>query len=187
VAWIVGDAATIFNTQDGGVNWLEYTSTGTAFKSQYSSVVLYDVHFLDPLNGWIASSFGLLRTSDAGVTWEWRTSPYLNIFTITSVYFASTLSGWAAGLNGNIARTRDGGISWERQTSCTSFNSRSIIMVAEQEGWLVGDYGTICYTTSGGRVWTREFGTAVRCGFERWLMGFYITSDALLLALQLVT
>ena len=67
--------------------------------------------------------------------------------------FVDAQRGWAAGWNGTILATSDGGASWVPQTSNTSEHLWSVAFADGQRGWAVGGRGTILATADGGASW----------------------------------
>lgn len=55
----------------------------------------------------------VIYSDDRGVTWKQATVPVS--VTLTSLFFVSPQTGWAAGHDGVILTTADGGASWQRQ------------------------------------------------------------------------
>jgi|GEM_PF-1465637 len=70
-----------------------------------------------------------------------------------SVHFISTTTGWAAGENGSIIKTMDGGSSWTLLSSGTSETLRAIFFADANNGWAAGDQGTIVASADGGSSW----------------------------------
>jgi|YNPNPStandDraft_1061719.scaffolds.fasta_scaffold45267_2 photosystem II stability/assembly factor-like uncharacterized protein len=70
-----------------------------------------------------------------------------------SISFPTERDGWACGRFGTILRTSDGGATWTRQTSGTTFTLSSIYFTDTQNGWAVGNGGTILHTRDGGLKW----------------------------------
>lgn len=150
-------------------------------------VVLNTVFFFDKLHGWIGGEAGLvLYTENGGETWERTTLPRLPppeeeasdieytaeeleafgiIIPPPSVYglfFTSPLQGWAAGQDGALMRTQDGGREWEIQTTDIR-ESLYDIGIAGEKGWVVGDKGTILQSSNGGKQWKKvELGLEFR-------------------------
>ena len=87
--------------------------------------------------------------------------------------------GWAAGDNGTILHTEDGG-TWQKQASGTNARLNSLAFVTPQSGWAVGDKGTILRTEDGGDTWkSQASGTAETLEFvsfvtsqSGWVVGF---------------
>lgn len=72
---------------------------------------------------------------------------------IYSIHFEDINTGYAAGANGKILKTTNGGVVWIQQASGTTKNLRSIFFVSVSTGWAAGDAGTILKTTNGGANW----------------------------------
>lgn len=73
-----------------------------------------------------------------------------------SVTFPTQNEGWACGRWGTILHTADGGTSWSRQISGTSFTLVSICFSDAMNGWAVGANGTILHTPDGGKTWNAQ-------------------------------
>ncbi|MBN2213264.1 MAG: T9SS type A sorting domain-containing protein, partial [Bacteroidales bacterium] len=83
-----------------------------------------------------------------------QTSPTEEL--LLSVCFVNENKGWAAGENGTILRTTDGGINWillARQF----FDLNAVYFIDENTGWIVGDF-IILRTTDGGDNWIDQTG-----------------------------
>ncbi len=76
-----------------------------------------------------------------------------------TVFFSSPQHGWAAGWNGTIFHTQDGGTTWERQQSNTQTSIEEIHFVDKLNGWFYGKLENyevkpiIGYTDNGGKNW----------------------------------
>ncbi len=70
--------------------------------------------------------------------------------------FVSAEVGWVCGAFGTIARTRDGGNTWQAQSSGTLEQLFSIDFVNDRLGWAVGRSGTIVHTADAGDTWTAQ-------------------------------
>lgn len=67
-----------------------------------------------------------------------------------SVSFATPQSGWAAGWNGAVLHTEDGGSHWQVQPIAGAAKLLHLVSFATpKSGWAVG-WGTILYTEDGG-------------------------------------
>jgi photosystem II stability/assembly factor-like uncharacterized protein len=76
---------------------------------------------------------------------------------LNAVSFASSSTGWAAGMNGTLIRTTDGGSTW---TLLSQPTTNTIFGLTGLRGdtnrlWLVGLNGVTVYTTNGGSTWLR--------------------------------
>lgn len=100
----------------------------------------------------------------AGPTWDVMSSPTPNL--LYKLSFLDSLRGWAAGFNGTIIKTIDGGRSWEIQVSGLTNDIHDIAMLDDRFGWGLAFerfvdtltwYGTrILKTTNGGTTWTNQ-------------------------------
>ncbi|MCB0727595.1 MAG: T9SS type A sorting domain-containing protein [Ignavibacteriae bacterium] len=75
--------------------------------------------------------------------------------------FTDNLHGWAAGDDGVIIHTSDGGYNFEIQNSTIPFYINDIFFLNNRLGWVVANEflfsgTTILSTTNGGEVWTSE-------------------------------
>ena len=73
-----------------------------------------------------------------------------------AVHFVDKQNGWAAGEEGKIIHTRNGGIRWIEQQSNTEEPLLGIYFNDAQNGWVVGVKGLILHTADGGETWERQ-------------------------------
>jgi len=147
--WAVGYNGTIIHSEgDNLIKWHEQES-GT-------EKMLLSVFFIDTENGWaVGQDETILRTTNGGQDW-------INISGIGSehyfsVYFLDENNGWlaaAAGYNGVIKKTTDGGETWKRSIIPAS-RMNSIYFPDSNNGCAVGDGGVIFRTNNGGVDWTQ--------------------------------
>lgn len=102
------------------------------------------------------------------------------------VHFFTPDSGFVAGLSSQIARTADGGSTWEttqlQPTPGAPLNGLSMIRDQPSNGWLVGNSGRVRKTIDAGQNW--EFvtpspiaGNAMAVHFPIDTMGWLVTHD----------
>jgi photosystem II stability/assembly factor-like uncharacterized protein len=74
--------------------------------------------------------------------------------------FLDEQTGWQAGMHALLARTADGGVTWEKVPMPFPPNARpnfwEVFFVDAQNGWVVGEEGTLFATVDGGGTWTRQ-------------------------------
>jgi photosystem II stability/assembly factor-like uncharacterized protein len=75
---------------------------------------------------------------------------------LTSLYFFNQSTGWAAGDQGKILKTTNGGTNWTLQTSGVSHNFNRIQFVDANSGWTSGGSFSIMRTTNGGVNWVEH-------------------------------
>jgi photosystem II stability/assembly factor-like uncharacterized protein len=80
-----------------------------------------------------------------------------------AIYFQDQNTGWAAGKEGTLIKTSNGGATWEPVTTNTDAWFSSIFFLDQDQGWVVGpDYtwtgasGCLLKTTNGGVDWILE-------------------------------
>jgi len=191
--WAVGDRATMLETRDGGQNWsvrkLSQTAAMTAEEAITSQdPILYDVQFVDDQYGWIVGEFGkIFHTTDGGATFKEQEESLLgggivealDLPTFFGVRFLNRTDGLAAGLDGKIARTRDGGATWRFEPMELEFPIVDPLFAAWQfsngGGLAVGAAGEVVRLDAGATNWKRA-----KLGMEvlTWLRGLdFITPE----------
>lgn len=91
-------------------------------------------------------------------------SPLQDDSNLHAVRFVGTQYGWAVGDRGVIWHTRDGGSTWELQSSGVDCPLRGISFLTDKVGWIAGgdivpftqlSRGILLATTDGGATWRR--------------------------------
>ena len=154
--WAVGEGMSgngglVYKTTDGGQNWFQQTEP--------SGQRVYGVDAISPQIVMIVGGgtyFTIARRStDGGQTWQFMDVP-LNDSMFLDIFFLDSNTGWVVGLNGGIAKTTDGGVTWARQTAPTSWGLVRIHFSDAQNGWAGGYYGVLFHTTNGGQTWIQQ-------------------------------
>ena len=150
--WIAGEK-TIFHTSDGGAHWLSQASLGPG---------LSGLSFADAENGWVTSlgsypSFAsaVYHTADGGAHWVQQTGAPVAGWVVALSPSAALLGGDG----GRVARTFDGGASWQsswRTTADFSGTLDAVQFLSATTGWAAGSGGEILKTTNGGSSWTAQ-------------------------------
>jgi photosystem II stability/assembly factor-like uncharacterized protein len=74
-----------------------------------------------------------------------------------SASFPDTLNGWVVGNAPAVYRTRDGGLSWERQPIDAPYHSFwGVCATGGARGWICGAGGSIYGTVDGGETWSPQ-------------------------------
>jgi photosystem II stability/assembly factor-like uncharacterized protein len=134
----------ILTTADAGATWHNVPFTKGA---GFSSVASADASFsticaVVKFPGQIACSSG------ENLPHVWQAPVYL-----TGIAFSTPNNVWAVGTQGGVFRSRDGGITWDRQLIGTQADLNGVVFADGQEGWIFGLLGTILHTTNGGATW----------------------------------
>jgi photosystem II stability/assembly factor-like uncharacterized protein len=117
--WIVGERTTILYTEDGGQTWQ------VQFKDK--DFILKSVSFCDERNGWAAGEFGYIyHTENGGITWRQQAGKFRFseetgemegenfLFDVIAI---TPKTAWVVGIDGYIAKTVDGGTTWQKVTN----------------------------------------------------------------------
>jgi len=96
----------------------------------------------------------VLISADEGNTWQQSITPTRAM--LTCVSFPDAEHGWAAGHDGVIIATTDGGKTWTRQDDGKDLDTvfLDILFLDAQHGFVVGAYGKFLETVDGGKTWT---------------------------------
>ena len=152
----------VYTTNDGGTTWSRKSYPGTGW---------FSIHFTDVNNGLIlgrmsdggfSMSTQILRTKDAGATWELSAGQENGI---REVSFVNDKVGYSIGGGPNqgdagVQKTTDGGKTWTSTWSIYGWFLSSIHFVDENVGFIAGSSFTSGYssvlakTTDGGKTFT---------------------------------
>ncbi len=172
--WAVFTSGMIYATSDGGQTWVNQPS-GTTRR-------LFDVQFIDHLNGWAVggwsdgSTYLVLRTTNGGQTWVNQSFGSASSPTIQAVFFIDAQTGWICGKADGlpfVQKTTDGGASWVNQVlpsfTGTGKSCNDIDFASADIGWATTDRnnqdGAVIHTTDGGTTWTIQ--TTTDCDLNR--------------------
>lgn len=115
---------------------------------------LNDLSVVDD-QAWIVGnneSGGFILQTKGDFRWKriWKSKE----ITLSGVSFLNKTTGWCVG--DGIIHTKDGGRSWQSQTTPTEEGLKSIAFADSQNGYAVGLNGTILHTTNGGETWDKQ-------------------------------
>jgi photosystem II stability/assembly factor-like uncharacterized protein len=139
-------------TDDAGEHWQD--------KKPESSVNLFAVDFVDDEVGWASGEGGLvLHTVNGGESWETQhavitlfpAGPFAAPTNLLTVEFVNREVGWVAGAGG-IARTENGGRTWEAK----EIGDSTFIGLVSQDAnvvWAIDDAGLNYITRNSGKTW----------------------------------
>ena len=173
-AWAVGDRSILTSTSDGGKTW---TARKIAMETDLSGgqslaasdPIFYDVQFIDAKHGWIVGEFGkIVYTENGGETWSEQEKTLLegsNIFdlldlpTMFGVNMLDAQNGLAVGLEGHIARTKDGGKRWTYEEVQVDYPLVDPLFSVHQfpdgTAWASGSAGEVIHRDAGADTWSR--------------------------------
>lgn len=137
----------VVRTSDGGQNWVP-------IPAPFGSTI-YGIYGIgDKL--WIDGNAGLIATSnDFGENWELLTP--IPSATIYGLAFPSSSVGYAAGFDGVLIKSTDGGMNWKGGYLTVGFrtlNINDIYFLNEDVGYAAHSYRMVAKTTDGGETWS---------------------------------
>ena len=98
----------------------------------------------------------IFLSDDEGVTWRPAISPAQS--TLTALYFLDALQGWAAGHDGVVLHTSDGGTHW-KQLHHAPEDERPLFAIRFDDplrGTAAGAYGAYLESRDGGQSWVER-------------------------------
>ena len=158
--WIVTERTHILATVDGGQNW--------TIQHEDRDYILKSISFADDLNGWAAGEYGYVyHTSDGGVSWNKQAGhfdisdetgdmvgdPYL--YDIVAV---DPNTAWAAGIDGRVIKTTDGGETWAPITVGLPDTDQALYFCIAKygnNGIIIGGDGIVLASEDNGSSWAR--------------------------------
>jgi photosystem II stability/assembly factor-like uncharacterized protein len=175
VGYVCGVNNNIRKTVNSGSSWFSIYSSSSI--NDFSSI-----QFPTPNIGYVLCS-GLMKTTDAGNTWNFKTPPgTVN----TSMFFTAPDTGYFCGPGGQIVMTPDGGNSYITLTSGLTQDIGTIYFSTKYSGFIAGK-NFISKTTDRGETWTMKFSGALRPGstqsmhFSDSLHGYLLAYDTVLI------
>ena len=166
--WTVGEQSTgygdgrVWRTTDGGAHWLQ-----AGYFEGWGYHGKHGVDFVNREIGYIAGAVdgkgSVHKSIDRGQTWIEKPLggdyPILN-----DLGFINANEGWVVGDGGFIARTTNGGDTWDLQASGTGAKLYAVAFLDSQRGYAVGQKpsgstspdANVLKTTDGGLTWVEE-------------------------------
>jgi photosystem II stability/assembly factor-like uncharacterized protein len=146
----VGDNGTLKRSTDCGQSWVVVPDVPAL---DYQTIC-----FGDEMTGYTAAYGGnILKTSDAGVTWNLIATGY----NLEALKFTSADTGIGVGWDGLIIRTTDGGLSWEQIGNSREESLNAVDFYDADTGYAVGGVevarAIVLKTTDGGITWNEQF------------------------------
>lgn len=141
---ISGGGDDIFRTNDGGSTWNRILGYGGSW---------YHHRFVSSMAGFMGANGALVRTSDAGASWEVR-SGYPSCPIIYGMDFLDANTGMVAGNQASsgitgLFKTTDGGVTWQSKYS----SSANDVLYLTNEVAIAIDAGTVVRSNDGGEFW----------------------------------
>jgi photosystem II stability/assembly factor-like uncharacterized protein len=161
----------LYRSYDGGVTWSNVPGFAEAGMKGLCSFFVLDSQNIYGA-GRVRGPAYVIQSHDGGTNWSLQNLTASNVMNgIMDIYFRDTNTGWVVGMDtnayasppyhGRIARTTDGGATWQVQVTTAvsncyfwkmSWPSTNVGYVSLQQN---GAYNTVIYykTTDGGATW----------------------------------
>ncbi|TDB68851.1 WD40/YVTN/BNR-like repeat-containing protein [Arundinibacter roseus] len=85
-----------------------------------------------------------------------------------AVFFSTSQIGYAAGKEGTVYKTTNGGALWQKLTAPSSESLISLHFISPDTGWLLASSGTVYRTTDGGQNWASAPGNVLTPAQKIW-------------------
>jgi photosystem II stability/assembly factor-like uncharacterized protein len=153
--WVVTEQTHILYTADGGKTWT------VQFKDE--DYILKAVSFADELHGWAVGEYGYIYgTQDGGTSWQ-KLAGFFRISEATgnpeggsfmfSVKALDANRVWAAGIDGVVIKTEDGGKTWKDVVTGAP-KTQLFGLASDGAGkFVIGGYGAFIVSNDDGRTW----------------------------------
>ena len=143
--WISTVEGKILGTTNAGDNWEIIKPDSTIWG--YSKI-----QFINNMKGWICSAQNIVSTNDGGNTWNSVFLP--DAISLFSLSFTDEINGFVVGIQGEIYKTIDGGVNWEKKFDRVPFfTANSCFFLKPEIGFIGTDGGEIIRTTNAGEDW----------------------------------
>ena len=153
--WILGlkinNRVWVWRTTNGGNSWDSSTFTINPYISDPM-----DMHFPSVETGYISGGNSIsfiAKTITGGKSWFYQSVPSSRY--ISGINFKDNLIGWAITDSGNILKTTNGGLNWNK-TNTVVYGGRKIYYKNGYNGeqlWIIGEYGAILSSSNLGNSW----------------------------------
>ncbi len=152
-----GENGVVYYTTNQGTNWTQVNlgTTNNLRSVFYSNPVSLYRAYLCGDNGTIIKLVLTIPPVPAIISVVPLQSGFTNNFNCI-VALSDTNTLMAAGSNGIIIKSTNGGVNWVQQQSGTANTLRKIYQVSSNDIWICGDNGTILHTTNSGTNWALQ-------------------------------
>ncbi len=135
LGWAIGYPETILRSTTGGISWevVEDTVFGVSNITVCGDSV------------WVTHSNKVLRSTDAGNTWEsFKVFDYNSIiFSGCDIDFINSKIGYVSAYDSRVFKTIDGGETWESENYPKGLSNFAMDFVNEEVGWVFGYPGIV--------------------------------------------
>ncbi|MEI7896807.1 MAG: YCF48-related protein [bacterium] len=162
IVWAVGSNSSILKTNDGGKTWVRITSPKIPPAITFQSISMAGSN-----NIWISGESGtVINSKDAGNTWTLFDTNFFHNALMQGIYAINSQTAYVVGgfpvgngVRGFIARTTDGGQTWDSLIPGNNFNQHEWIGVKAADINHIVVYGGQSYYTfsnDAGATWKND-------------------------------
>ncbi len=161
IGYVVGDAGTIYKSTDGGQNFNAISTTGPILKRNLHAVWFASSDTGIAVGGLQDSLQSIFRTTDGGQSWSTIRDQAGAM--LRSICFTDGNTAYAAGDQGSMLKSSDGGLNWSSLSLPTAITNRQLHdlhFIDSQTGLVVGGHPTkdsietIIRTSDAGNTWS---------------------------------
>lgn len=150
----VGEGSGVIRTTDGGKTWIQ----GEPVRSDNSAYIISftgrDTALVSIVNNYASFTYDGGKTFFQPDNW---TPPFIGHQSSSSFYLQNRNTIYSVGYQGNIAKTTDGGRTWNNSGSFNILNSlNDLIHIGTDTLFTCGSVGFIARTSDAGRTWKQQ-------------------------------
>ena len=149
LAVAVGGFGAVLRSSDAGATWEQITFDWEAILNDFLEPHIYDVAVFEDNSILLVGEFELvIRSADGGDTWEVVNKADASL---SGIYFTDRETGYAAGQDGTVLKTVDGGLTW--QDLDTPTNENLLDVWSSGADVLVTGIRTLLRSSDAGATW----------------------------------
>eukprot|EP00931_Biecheleriopsis_adriatica_P086805 TRINITY_DN6138_c0_g1_i2.p1 TRINITY_DN6138_c0_g1~~TRINITY_DN6138_c0_g1_i2.p1 ORF type:complete len:1360 (+),score=174.02 TRINITY_DN6138_c0_g1_i2:80-4159(+) len=150
VAWIGANAGELLKSEDAGDTWQVLVDFG--------STAIEDMACLGPVCVLACQKAQVVRSEDYGATWTVNNEILGFTQRLKAIALASESLVVAAGQEGLVLRSADGGMSWSKIEIATTLDIKAVKFRTVTEGYIVTQHQEGLFkTVDGGLTWCLEY------------------------------
>jgi photosystem II stability/assembly factor-like uncharacterized protein len=165
--WSINRDGDIFRTTDAGTSW---TPLAQLKSIDPDFVAPQGLQFVDDRHGWALEIYTLFCTQDGGITWKACfpvSNDQRNRPKPSTARFIDSRNGYICTEQGEIHKTANGGLSWDRKVLPGNTACRNVFFLDDNIGWSSSPPSSGIYRTEdGGNNWQLQMKSNERNNFD---------------------
>ncbi|MBB5638294.1 photosystem II stability/assembly factor-like uncharacterized protein [Pedobacter cryoconitis] len=151
---VVGEGSGVIRTADGGKTWLRGEPVRNDDNAYIISFTGRDTALVNIVNNYAFFTYDGGKTFFQSKNW---TPPTIGHRSSTSYYLQNRNTIYSVGLQGNIAKTMDGGQTWDKSGSFNILNRlNDLTHIGNDTLFTCGSVGFIARTINAGKTWKQQ-------------------------------